>query len=543
VGNDNGPTGQRRLDSWKEIGAYFGRDERTVKRWERERGLPVHRVPGSGRGRVYAYAEELTEWLQRADVSDELGAGKTELPEEATAELEGPPAMTPSVARPPVSTSNGVQEFPPLTFVHSSESTARVAENAPRLSLVQRSARPAAGTDTAGGSVAASVPAVSTAGGAPAAGAGGARPGAISRNLWIFAACCVIALAGAGFGWHEYNQRRAAELAQSAATAMNSAANAQAENLYLQGKFFWQQRTPESLAKAVDLFTQAIVHDPHYAPAYAGLAECYELLREFSNMPDSEAFPRALSAAQQAVQLNPNLAQGHAALAFALFYWSWDTKRAMQEFDLALRLDPNAAQTHHWYATCLMSLGEGKQALVQIDRARQLDPGSRAILADKGWILGEMNQLDEARKLLEQVVQAEPDFYSGHDYLAWVAYRQGDGATFASEMRQTGALVHDPLRAELADTAAAGFKQGGAPAMRKAVDDRTRNQYKEGKVGPVAMADLLVKQGDLDGAFKLLDDGYARRDPELRFLLLSPEWVPYRGDARFVALQRKLGVG
>src|SRR5579863_2470971 len=54
----------RRLDSWKEIAAFFGRDERTVKRWEKERGLPVYRVPGSSRGGVFAYAEELTEWLK-----------------------------------------------------------------------------------------------------------------------------------------------------------------------------------------------------------------------------------------------------------------------------------------------------------------------------------------------------------------------------------------------------------------------------------------------------------------------------------------------
>src|SRR5271169_5844295 len=73
------PLGTRkRLDSWKEIAAFFGRDERTVKRWEKERGLPVHRVPGGGRGTVFAFSEELAGWLRSSSQKAIVPAGESQ---------------------------------------------------------------------------------------------------------------------------------------------------------------------------------------------------------------------------------------------------------------------------------------------------------------------------------------------------------------------------------------------------------------------------------------------------------------------------------
>lgn len=333
-------------------------------------------------------------------------------------------------------------------------------------------------------------------------------------------------------------QARQAALAQA---QVSSAANAEAENLYLQGKFFWQQRTPESLTKAVDLFTQAIVHDPQYAPAYAGLAECYELLREFSNMPEEEAFPRALSAAQQAVRLNPNLAQGHAALAFAQFWWTWETQQALAEFATALRLDPTSAQAHHWYATALTTLGRYDEAHRQIDEAQRLDPGSRAVLADKGFILWECGQGDDARNILHQVEQSDPQFPSPHGYLAGIALTEGNGPEFVQETRAIANLLHDPIRAHQADLAEVAFQQGGMPALQAALNQNTRTLYKEGKADEAAMARVLLLEGDINGAFHMLEEGYARRDRGMRGVRNDPVWKPYFSDPRFVAIQKKLG--
>ena len=89
--------------------------------------------------------------------------------------------------------------------------------------------------------------------------------------------------------------------------------NPEAEQFYLKGRFYWEKRTPDGLNKAVDYFTQAIVHDPNYAPAYVGLADCYNLMREYTIMPASEAYPRALAAAQKAVELDDQSSEAHAS--------------------------------------------------------------------------------------------------------------------------------------------------------------------------------------------------------------------------------------
>src|SRR5262249_11927934 len=109
--------------------------------------------------------------------------------------------------------------------------------------------------------------------------------------------------------------------------------SAEALAFYRAGLFEWQSRTPAGLRHAMDDCTQAIVHDREYAQAYAGLAQCYELLREYTTMTPDYAFPRAKAAADRAIALDPSLADAHLALAFADFYWFHDSSTARREFE------------------------------------------------------------------------------------------------------------------------------------------------------------------------------------------------------------------
>ena len=106
-------------------------------------------------------------------------------------------------------------------------------------------------------------------------------------------------------------------------------------------------QAPESLNRALDDFTQSIVRDSNYAPAYVGLANCYNLLREYTLMPATEAYPGAMAAAKRAIVLDDSLAEAHNSLAFVDFYWSWDAPGAEREFQRAIALDPNSAVAHH----------------------------------------------------------------------------------------------------------------------------------------------------------------------------------------------------
>ena len=228
-------------------------------------------------------------------------------------------------------------------------------------------------------------------------------------------------------------------------------AHSDAEQFYLKGRFYWQKRTPDGLNQALDSFTQAIVRSPTYAPAYVGLADTYNLMREYTLMPASEAYPRALAAAQKAVELDDQSSDAHASLAFALFYGTWDAANAGHEFHRALELNPNNAVAHHWYATYLATLGRNAESLLEIERAQTLDPASKAILADKGDLLAAAGRTDEGVSLLKQLETSEPDFVSPHRYLKDIYFVTGDHANYLREWKKEATLMQDKSALKLVD--------------------------------------------------------------------------------------------
>ena len=249
---------------------------------------------------------------------------------------------------------------------------------------------------------------------------------------------------------------------------MHRPANPEAEDLYLKGRFYWGKRTADGLNQAVDYFTQAIVHDPNYAPAYVGLADCYNLLREYAAMPDKEAYPRALSAAKKAVELDDTLAEAHRSLAFGSYYWNWDAAAADREFQRAIELDPNSATTHQWYGNMLQLQGRTKEGLAELGKARKLDPSSRSILADTGNALFSDGQPQAAIELLQQMEEADPDFLSPHRYLAWIYTEVPDYPKSFIEAKKFATLSHDSDALALVEAEEQSFATGGVRAMSQA---------------------------------------------------------------------------
>jgi Tfp pilus assembly protein PilF len=434
----------RRLNSWKSIGAFFERDERTVKRWERQRGLPVHRIPGAGRSSVYAYTSELAEWLKRAEALSAHSTFEEELPGDHRVVPVDPgfsPPDTPTTSR----LSAGM-------FLLVGGAIAAVALVA-WLTVSRRSAY-------------------------PKATAAIARPAGLKHSV-----------------------------------------SPEAEEFYLQGLYYWNKRTPDGLQQAHDDFTQAIVRDPNYAPAYAGLANCYNLLREYTLMPAKEAYPRAMAAAQRAIALDESLAEAHNALAFVDFYWSWDAPAAEHEFQSAIALDPNSVMAHHWYATFLMVLDRPQEALSEIEKARQLDPQSSAILADKGLILYSAGQVKQAISLLKQIEASDPTFLSPHAHLATIDLEVGDYKDYLPEARKTALLLHDQDRLKIVTAGEKGFAASGRPGMLRAMLDVQQERYAKGSFDAYDLASTYCLLGDKQHALSLLQtavDKHEERDIALR---------------------------
>ncbi len=336
-----------------------------------------------------------------------------------------------------------------------------------------------------------------------------------SRKL-EYAALLLALLLVAGimlFGFHGINA--AGNSPHSAANAGLHPANQEARDLYLQGRYYWNKRTPDDLQKALDDFMQAIVHDPGYSDAYVGLADCYNLLREFSAMKSSEAYPRALAAARKAVELNDQSSPAHASLAYVSFWGMWDAATADREFRRALELDPNNANAHHWYAPVLATMGRYTGALTEIERAQALDPTSKSVLADKGIILYGMGRRQEALVLLRQMEKAEPEFVSPPRYLERIYLDMGDYPDYLVELRKIAVLSHDTAALVVASAAEKGYAAGGAHAMFDNMRNEQQKLYDHGKISPLALARTCALEGNKQDALKYLKIAYDQHEDDL----------------------------
>ncbi|HEY1708513.1 MAG TPA: hypothetical protein VGG10_09635 [Rhizomicrobium sp.] len=437
----------RRLETWKEIAAYFGRDERTVKRWETSRGLPVRRLPGTTGARVYAYEQELANWMHRNAGADGVA--------EPVAMAEPDSVLAPATP-PPAST------FQP-------------------------------------------------------------------KLVWLGLVGVLAILGTIGFFL-----RPSAPMAHQPTRA--------AAALYQAGLYEWQTRTPGGLALAAADFKRAIGRDPHYAQAYAGLADCYNLMREYTTMPPQQAYPLAKDAAEHAVALDPSLGEAHASLAFVDFYWSRDQSHARQEFQKALALQPRNATIHHWYATFLMTVRDFPSALSEIEKAQALDPESTAILADKGLILYTAGRRAEATALLQRLEQAQPNFMSPHVYLASFAFDRGDDKNFLYELATAAAEKHDASASLVASAGAQGLGSAGRSGMLKAMLAVQERLYMQRDVSAYDVARTFAHLGDAEDAIIYLKASLSRHETDNIAIGIDPAFNALRKNADFNALVQQAGL-
>lgn len=318
------------------------------------------------------------------------------------------------------------------------------------------------------------------------------------------------------------------------------AANLEAEQFYLKGRFYWEKRTPDSLNKAVDYFTQAIVHDPNYALAYVGLADCYNLLREYTKMPASEAYPRALAAAKRAVELNDQSSEAHAALAFALFYGNWDVAGAEREFRRAIDLNPKSAAAHHWYATCLNSMGRHPEAVAEIQKAQALNPASKSILADEGMLLSTAGRTAEGTALLKQLETSEPEFVSPHRYLKGSYYAEGDYHGYLSEWKKEAVLMKDSSTLLLVDSASKGLAAGGFKGMLQNMLTMQKKLYQRGETSAYSVASTAALLGQNSEAMQYLKLAFANHEEDVIQGANDPSFESLRDDPTYKELMAQL---
>ena len=315
-----------------------------------------------------------------------------------------------------------------------------------------------------------------------------------------------------------------------------------AYDYYLQGRYlFWNKRTEENLNKAIELFQNAIKEDANYAPAYAGLADCYSALSvvQVSALRPAEGRRRAEEAATKALQLDSGLAEAYSTLGYVNHYnWNWTT--AEQHFKRALELNPNYANAHNVYASYLMTRGRVDESIAASNRARELDPFSLAISAQRGFLLENARRYDEAIEQLRAVIAMDPNHYQaywilGHTY---AANQQFDEAVAAAEKavalseRTPGALGMLGLAYGLAG------RKGEATKILNELLALNKTRY----VTPAALCNVYLGLGDKEQTFVWLEKAYEERSNYIAYLKVFPLLDPLRSDPRFAELVRRVGL-
>jgi eukaryotic-like serine/threonine-protein kinase len=314
-----------------------------------------------------------------------------------------------------------------------------------------------------------------------------------------------------------------------------STVNSDAYRLYLQGRFYWNKRTGESLKKGILYFEQAIDKDPSYALAYVGLADCYNALSINSDTRPSDAFPKAKEAASKALELDGQLGEAHAALANALLTYDWDWEAAQREVTEAIHLSPNYALAHHVYAMYLTNLGQPQAAINQERQAQELDPLSPIVNSVAARAHYFARDYDGAYNQLQKAFEIDPEFWVAHLFLGKIYVEQGRYDDAITEFRKAGEFTSEPL-----SLIGFTYAKSGRPSEAHAVLAQLTALAKERYVPPYAFGIVYAGLGDKDKAFEWLNKAYEEHDTVLVPLKAEPLLDSLRSDARYADLLARM---
>lgn len=304
---------------------------------------------------------------------------------------------------------------------------------------------------------------------------------------------------------------------------------------YLRGRYFLAARSHDGLTNAVAAFQESIAKDPGFAPAYAGLADAYNLLVYYGYPPGHDGIPKALEAAQRSIELDPNLARGHAALGYIDYMWRLRWPEAEQEFRKAIALDSNYSTAHHWYAQFLASNGRQKEAIEQIKIAEELDPRSLIVVTAHGYILYFGRDYDAAAVQCQVVLDRNPDFMVAHAVLGLAEEQRNHLPKAIAEFQKALELSGGrpiPYLDYLGHAYALAGEKKKAEAILAEIDRAVGGD----SGGQAFRAPTLAALGRKSEAIDALEEGYVDGGGPLIWLKVDPRLDPLGADPRFKQL-------
>ena len=318
--------------------------------------------------------------------------------------------------------------------------------------------------------------------------------------------------------------------------------NLRAYELYLLGRHELNKFGEAGFRQSVQHFEEAMALDPTFALAAAGLAEAFNMLGMWNYLPPKEAFPRGRKAAEQALQLDPALAEAHTALAFVDYEFGWRYAEAEWRFREAIRLNPGSAPARMWFAEFLLARGRFQEAEEEIARAAQLDPLSVRISFARAVKLLFERQFEAAIAQAEKTVAVDPQNGLTYDFLGQVFHltnRPADAFRAWERTHVVEGVFSPDERAEMR----AAYETGGLPAFLRVKNELMQRRRGEGKYqSPLRIAQNYINAGAKEEALAWLEIAVEERAPWLPELQVDASWDALRSEPRFIAVLRKVGL-
>jgi len=323
--------------------------------------------------------------------------------------------------------------------------------------------------------------------------------------------------------------------------------DAEAYQLYLKGRYFWNKRNEEGFRNGIEYFKRAEEKDPTFALAFSGLADSYALLCDIGAVRPADEMAKAKAAAQKAVDADATLAEAYTSRAFVRLAYDWDWLGAQSDFQQALKLNPKYPTAHQWYASYLMQMGKFSLAKNEIEEAHKLDPLSPIISANAGLYSYYEHNYDDAIAKYKLTLQSDPDFWVARHYLALAYVQKGMHAEAIAELRklikapESGPIPDRVLESESEASASLGFaygmagKQTEARAILSQLDALSKRRY----VSPLYFANVYAGLKDNDKAIEYLNKAFDARHPGLVLIRIEPMFDGMRSDGRFTQLTKR----
>jgi serine/threonine protein kinase/tetratricopeptide (TPR) repeat protein len=323
--------------------------------------------------------------------------------------------------------------------------------------------------------------------------------------------------------------------------------DAEAYELYLKGRYFWNKRGEVALRNGIRYFQEAEQKDPTYALAYSGLADSYSLLSDIGAVRPAEEMPKARAAAQKAVDIDPTLAEAYTSRAFVKLAYDWDWPGAEADFKKALELNSKYATAHQWYASYLMQMGKFGPAKAEIEKAHQLDPLSPIINSNSGLYAYYEHRYDDAIQHYDKTLEMVPDFWVAKHYRGLAYAMKGMHEQAISDFRglldspgngplKEGSVESNP---EVASSLGFAYAMAGRPQEAEAILKRLQKLTQQRYVSPRYIAIIHTALNNKEQAVASLNNAFESRHPGLVLIRIDPLFDRLRSDEGFKQLVKR----